>query len=92
MQYHGTLEMNERVLAAMAKGEPLDYGDTYFMTSPRFETGDERYAWVNHVIAVAEGRVLPNARIGEISGFRCPRKCSSDNSGGDSGSKDSKDP
>jgi hypothetical protein len=31
------------------------------MTQPRFETGDSRYAWLNSVVAVAEGRVLPNA-------------------------------
>jgi hypothetical protein len=31
------------------------------MTQPRFETGDSRYAWLNRVVAVAEGRVLPSA-------------------------------
>ncbi len=61
MQYHGILEMNEKVLTAMGKGESLDYGDTYFMTSPRFETGDSRYEWLNHLVSVAEGRMLPNA-------------------------------
>jgi hypothetical protein len=53
--------MNEKVLGALGKGEATDYGDTYFMTQPRFETGDPRYAWLNRVVAVAEGRVLPNA-------------------------------
>jgi hypothetical protein len=33
IHYHGILEMNEKVSAAMTKGEGLDYGDTYFMTS-----------------------------------------------------------
>ena len=61
MHYHGILEMNEKVTAASAKGEPLDYGDTYFMTSPRFETGDPRYEWINRLVTVAEGRMLPNA-------------------------------
>jgi hypothetical protein len=61
IQYHGVLEMNEAVLSAVAKGESTDYGDTYFMTQPRFETGDPRYAWLNRVVAVAEGRLLPNA-------------------------------
>ena len=61
MRYHGILEMNETVIAASAKGESLDYGDTYFMTAPRFETGDARYGWINGLINVAEGRVLPNA-------------------------------
>ncbi len=61
IQYHGVVEMSEKVMAASAKGEETDYGDTYFMTQPRFETGDPRYQWLNSIVAVAEGRVLPNA-------------------------------
>jgi hypothetical protein len=61
IHYYGVLELNEKVQNALLKGEPCDYGDTYFMTQPRFETGDERYAWLNKLAAVAEGRVLPNA-------------------------------
>lgn len=33
-----------------------EYGDRYFMTTPRFETGDERYAWINDLVCVGEGR------------------------------------
>jgi hypothetical protein len=61
LQYQGLLEMNEKVTRAMAEGVALDYGDNYFMTQPRFETGDERYVWLNRIVAVAEGRVLPRA-------------------------------
>jgi len=61
VQYFGVIEMNEKVLDALAKGEATEFGDAYFMTQPRFETGDPRYAWLNRVVAVAEGRVLPNA-------------------------------
>lgn len=61
VHYHGVLELNERVTAALARGEQTDYGDTYFMTQPRFETGDPRYDWLNRIVAVGEGRVLPNA-------------------------------
>ena len=61
IHYHGVIEMNEKVLGALQKGESTDYGDTYFMTQPRFETGDPRYAWLNRLVAVAEGRVLPSA-------------------------------
>jgi hypothetical protein len=61
IHYRGVLEMNEKVLSAFAEGGETDYGDTYFMTQPRFETGDPRYQWVNRIVAVAEGRVLPGA-------------------------------
>jgi hypothetical protein len=61
VQYYGRLVMNEKVTQVLASGGGTEYGDTYFMTQPRFETGDERYAWLNSVVAVAEGRALPNA-------------------------------
>jgi hypothetical protein len=70
VHYHGVLEMNEKVMSATAKGEGTDYGDTYFMTAPRFETGDARYQWLNRIVCVAEGRMLPNAveyRVYELS-------------------------
>jgi hypothetical protein len=56
-QYHGTLEMNERVMTALATGGDTEFGDAYFMVAPRFETGDERYAWLNDKVCVGEGRI-----------------------------------
>lgn len=61
VQYHGVLVLNEKIVGALARGEESRYGDTYFMTQPRFETGDARYAWLNSVVAVAEGRARPGA-------------------------------
>ena len=42
-----------------ASGGSTDFGEIYFITSPRFETGDERYVWLNRIVAVAEGRAGP---------------------------------
>ncbi len=62
MQYPGVIEMNEEVINVLVEGKgEMQFGDTYFMTQPRFETGDERYIWLNRTMAVAEGRVIPNA-------------------------------
>ncbi|MFQ5700188.1 MAG: DUF3237 domain-containing protein [Myxococcota bacterium] len=61
VQYYGIVVMNEKFTQALATGAPSSYGDIYFMIQPRFETGDPRYAWLNSVVAVGEGRVLPNA-------------------------------
>ncbi|HEA66809.1 hypothetical protein LCGC14_1551710 [marine sediment metagenome] len=61
VQYYGVAVMNEKVNAALEQGEWTEYGDTYFMTQPRFETGDSRYKWLNAVMAVAEGRIKPGA-------------------------------
>ena len=41
VHYEGLLELNEAFMAAMAGGS-TDFGDNYFRTTPRMETGDER--------------------------------------------------
>lgn len=56
LSFHGLLEMNDKVMAAMNGGE-TDFADQYFRTAPRFETGDPRYAWLNQSVFVGEGRI-----------------------------------
>src|SRR6185503_17892036 len=56
--YPGVLEMNEAVQQAMAGGGETSFDDQYFRTTPRFETGDERYAWMNQNLFVARGRLI----------------------------------
>ena len=63
MQYSGLLEMNDAVQAATANGDETAFGDQYFYTNPRFETGDERYAWLNTTFFVAEGRIFPGSGV-----------------------------
>ena len=43
------------VIRKLAAGEPVDPALYYMRTSPRFETGDARYAWLNRIICVATG-------------------------------------
>ena len=61
VQYSGILVMNEKVQQALAEGRETQYGDSDFFTQPRFETGDERYAWLNSIVAIGEGRLIPSA-------------------------------
>ncbi len=61
VQYPGVAVFNEAVVTALTEGKELQYGDTEFFTQPRCETGDPNYAWLNSVVAVGEGRMLPNA-------------------------------
>lgn len=58
MQYLGKLVFNDKVAEATGQGKAMQLGDTYFMTQPRFETGSADYAWLNSIVAVAEGRVI----------------------------------
>jgi len=52
------------VIAALIRGEEVDPSRYYMRTQPRFETGDERYAWLNRVIAIGTGaRLASGVRI-----------------------------
>ncbi len=55
LQYYGVARPEVDQPADQPK-ETFEYGDMYFMTTPRFETGDERYSWLNGMICVAEGK------------------------------------
>ena len=54
---HGPAE----VLRQLASGENVDPSRYYMRTTPRFETGDARYAWLNRVVCVATGARRPSA-------------------------------
>ena len=53
------------VLAALARGEEVDPGAYFFRVLYRFETGIERFDWLNRTMAIGVGQRLPRAvRIG----------------------------
>src|SRR5579864_8075897 len=41
------------VIAALARGENVDSSTYYFRTTPRFETGNAKYAFLNRLVAVS---------------------------------------
>jgi hypothetical protein len=55
VQYYGILRP-QAGKPVPQRGVASDYGDAYFMTTPRFETGDQRYYWINDLVCVAEGK------------------------------------
>lgn len=57
--YTGLLEFSPKVIEASTTGEGTDFADQYFRTTPRFETGDPRYAWLNRSLFISEGRIIP---------------------------------
>lgn len=57
MTYQGLLELNDAVQRALGTGAGTKYADHYFRASPRLESGDARYAWVNQTLFVAAGRL-----------------------------------
>jgi uncharacterized protein DUF3237 len=52
------------VIAALARGEPVDPSLYYFRTAMRFETADPAVAWLNKILAV--GRGIREARLVRI--------------------------
>src|SRR5437667_2786985 len=43
------------VMVALARGESVDPSTYYFRTTPRFETGHPKYAFLNRLLAVSSG-------------------------------------
>ncbi len=56
--YPGVIEMKASVVEALTNGTGTRFEDQYFRTTPRFETGDARYAWMNTSLFVSEGRIM----------------------------------
>jgi hypothetical protein len=61
--YTGILELNEAVQNALATGAGTDWGDQYFRSTPRFETGDERYQWLTQKVFLGRGRAYPGGGV-----------------------------
>jgi hypothetical protein len=55
MAYTGLLCIAEGAVGRFRRNESVAYEETYIRTTPRFETADPRYDWLNRVIAVANG-------------------------------------
>jgi hypothetical protein len=56
MTYHGFRHGPDEVMARLNAGEMVDASEYYFRTAPGFETGSDKYAWLNSTICVSTGR------------------------------------
>lgn len=63
VRYGGVRHTAPEVHARAARGEPIAPEESYFRTTPVFETGNAHYGWLNTIIAVGVGERLPPARI-----------------------------
>jgi hypothetical protein len=59
----GLIEMNDATRAAVGDVRPSGFDDAYLRVALGVETGDPRYARVNHALFVAEGRIRSGPRI-----------------------------
>ncbi len=56
----GVIKIPADGVQRLAAGEVLPYAETYVRTTPKFETSDERYAWLSEVVAVGYNILSPN--------------------------------
>jgi hypothetical protein len=56
----GIIKIPADGLERLAAGEVLPFAETYVRTTPKFETADERYAWLSEVVAVGYNILSPN--------------------------------
>lgn len=63
MTYRGVRHGPADVIARLNRGEPVDPDEYYFRTAPWFETGSDKYGWLNGIVSVATGERLPAGPI-----------------------------
>jgi hypothetical protein len=54
------------VMARVAAGEEVDPALYYMRTTPKFETGDERYQWLNRMLFIGTGARFANSVVIEV--------------------------
>ncbi len=59
LSYRGVLDVAPDVMARVFAGEEIAPSEYYFRTTPRFETGSEKYAWLNKTICIGTGYFAP---------------------------------
>jgi hypothetical protein len=59
VSYHGIVTTSPEVEQRRARGEAVDPSEVYFRTTPVFETGSEKYGWLNRIVAVGVGTRKP---------------------------------
>lgn len=58
VQYGGVIAIAPADFARMAAGETLGAAEMHFFTAPLFQTGDQRYAWLNRTQAIGKAVAL----------------------------------
>lgn len=56
----GVNEMTSEVAIKAITGQPIDSSRYYFRVTATIETGSEKYAWLNRIVAVGVGDLTPS--------------------------------
>jgi hypothetical protein len=55
MTYRGVRHGPAEIMQRLNAGEEVDPSSYYFRTTPSFETGSEKYAWLNAIVCISTG-------------------------------------
>jgi Protein of unknown function (DUF3237) len=66
LYYTGSLQLTDDVMAALLGGGETNFGDAYWFTHVRIESGAEQYQWVNRTMFIGHGRGVGGAIEYEI--------------------------
>ena len=66
MTYRGIRHGPADIMEALNKGEDIDPADYYFRIAPFFETGAQKYDWLNRILAIGNGHRLPSGPVYEV--------------------------
>ena len=56
VHYNGVFRMSPQLGERLASGETIPGSEMYFRSAPYFETGSEKYAWLNDILAIGKIR------------------------------------
>jgi len=70
--YSGLIFADPAVFARIFGGENVPLSEYYFYTNPMFQTGAEKYAWLNQTVAIGRGRVIPGGVEYRVWAMRNP--------------------
>ena len=57
--YGGLIVAEPAIFGRLLQAEDVPLDEYYFYTNPMFQTGAPQYAWLNRLIAVGRGKVVP---------------------------------
>jgi hypothetical protein len=70
LTYGGVAAFSQAVFGRIVNGEEVPADEYYFRVTPRFETGSQKYGWLNNVISVAKGKVGPGLQWVKYTAFQ----------------------
>ena len=66
MTYRGIRHASSEVMERLSRGEPVGEDEYYLRTTAFFETGAEKYTWLNRIVGIATGYRPPEGPVYEV--------------------------